>query len=354
MPLRFAYVSRHLNHSGYEVLQSLLTAGLIPHCVVLHDAIPPLARPFRRFVELFKYRFQCGYYKCSQLRTVRSEYLLAKKHGLKILLTSSMKCEKFQQSVRDMRLDILVLGGGWHELVPPAVFKAPRLGCINTHPSLLPEFRGTSITRWQVLNGVSLSGVSIHYVNDDFDAGGVIAQEELVVNSDETPQELFLNLSKLAASMMPRVLLDISKHDLLPATHRECNPEFTKYYRRWQWKQSDKALDLNLSLREIHFIVKANTQECFCYGGPLIKINGVDYYLRSTQLSSAVDQVVESRSGVSLEWEEGDLFLNRSGEAHRLRIITLQHAPSAKWFRRAGVPEGLFRPGEKLVLTDYE
>ena len=97
-----------------------------------------------------------------------------------------------------LELDLIVLGGGWPELLPLNIIEAPLIGSINTHPSLLPDFRGTDIVRWQVFNNVKKTGVTIHYMDERFDTGQIIGQVEMDVEDIETPQLITTKLAKMS------------------------------------------------------------------------------------------------------------------------------------------------------------
>src|SRR5690606_41424275 len=121
---------------------------------------------------------------------------------------------------------------GWHELITERIFNFTKLGCINLHPSLLPEFKGTSITRWQVLKGVRRSGCTIHVINENFDEGEILAQDALSVSEEITPQTLFYELGLLGAEMMTNLLHSIEKNGK-PKPISVTGGEHQKYFSKW-------------------------------------------------------------------------------------------------------------------------
>ncbi|WP_158798403.1 methionyl-tRNA formyltransferase [Pedobacter sp. L105] len=73
----------------------------------------------------------------------------------------------------------LVFMCGFSYRIPGEVFSIPFLGFYNIHFSLLPAYRGPDPIFWQLKNGEQTGGISIHKVNAGFDAGEVVAQQEI-------------------------------------------------------------------------------------------------------------------------------------------------------------------------------
>ena len=69
----------------------------------------------------------------------------------------------------------------------PSVFTIPRLGCLNLHLGLAPEFRGSSPAFYEMLEGVPTVGVTIHRIDEELDSGPIITQESFPI--DLAPKE---------------------------------------------------------------------------------------------------------------------------------------------------------------------
>ena len=79
------------------------------------------------------------------------------------------------------------------QIIPPAVFAAPRLGSICFHPSLLPRYRGGSAIPWQIIKGETRTGVSLFWVDPGIDTGPLLLQREAVIAPDDTGATLYYN-----------------------------------------------------------------------------------------------------------------------------------------------------------------
>jgi len=94
--------------------------------------------------------------------------------------------------------------------IPQDVIDLPALGAINVHPSLLPRYRGTMTPNWTFLNGEHTSGLTVHRMVADFDAGPVLAQMSLeITDEDELSsymQRLFAHAPSLIEAALTRVI----------------------------------------------------------------------------------------------------------------------------------------------------
>lgn len=337
--MRILYVTRHFNHSGYLILERLIREGFDIAGVLLHDDGDPWRGRWSGTWRRLVYRLKCRYYGCPPLRTLDSEEGLARAHKLPIIFTDSIKHDAFHQRMTQLDPDIIVLGGGWHELIPERVFSYPRLGCVNTHPSLLPMFRGTSITRWQVLHGVERSGSTIHYVDDRFDTGGALAQREVRVQDHWSPQQLFFELGRVGADIMVPLLREFERHGRQPTFVVQHDERYHHYYKRWTWSVERLLIDWECQLRDIHFFVLANTQESYEYLGPHTTVGGKRYFLRTTRLLPVDEEAFRTsvgRSGLVVVRRTGKtITLHREGDPHMLELGRVQIFDDRHVWRRS-------------------
>ena len=98
------------------------------------------------------------------------------------------------QVLQNAGATLLVLAG-YLRLVPQVVVAAFQGRMLNVHPSLLPAFGGRGMYGQRVHaavieSGAKLSGVTVHFVNEEFDRGAIAAQWPVAVLHDDTPQRL--------------------------------------------------------------------------------------------------------------------------------------------------------------------
>lgn len=110
--------------------------------------------------------------------------LAARRAGVPLCLLpiTSPETSAFIQSARP---DLLV-SVSFRSIVPPEILAIPTRGGINVHGSLLPKYRGRTPAVWAIINGERMTGITVHYMTEDVDAGDIILQEELPLTAHDT------------------------------------------------------------------------------------------------------------------------------------------------------------------------
>lgn len=105
----------------------------------------------------------------------------------------------------------LVVLAGYLQHVPPAVVARFPLRMINIHPALLPAFGGPGMYGRRVhervlASGATISGATVHYVDDEYDRGPIIAQWPVPVCAGDTPDLLAARVLEVEHRLLPFVV----------------------------------------------------------------------------------------------------------------------------------------------------
>ena len=114
--------------------------------------------------------------------------------------------ETFQQ----LGIDIVLLAG-YLQRVPAELVRAYPRAMLNIHPALLPAFGGFGyygrrVHEAVIASGVKYSGVTVHFVDEDYDHGPIVAQAVVPVHSDDTPDTLAARVLEQEHLLYPRVV----------------------------------------------------------------------------------------------------------------------------------------------------
>jgi formyltetrahydrofolate-dependent phosphoribosylglycinamide formyltransferase len=111
--------------------------------------------------------------------------------------------------------DLVVLAG-YLKLVPRAAVARFRHRLINIHPALLPAFGGPGMYGRRVheavlASGAAVSGATVHYVDEHYDRGPIIAQRRVSVRPDDTPDTLAARVLAAEHELLPEVVIDLAR-----------------------------------------------------------------------------------------------------------------------------------------------
>ena len=109
---------------------------------------------------------------------------------------------------RQESIDLVVLAGFLRKLVIPGDFENR---VINIHPSLIPAFCGTGyyglrVHRAVIENESKITGCTVHFVDNQYDHGPIIAQESVKVAPDDTPESLAARVFERECALYPKVI----------------------------------------------------------------------------------------------------------------------------------------------------
>jgi methionyl-tRNA formyltransferase len=71
-------------------------------------------------------------------------------------------------------------------MLPKVVWQIPKIGTINIHASLLPQYRGAAPINWAIINGEKKTGVTSFLINEVIDTGNILLKKEVAIADDET------------------------------------------------------------------------------------------------------------------------------------------------------------------------
>lgn len=108
----------------------------------------------------------------------------------------------------------LVLAGFMRVLAPNAIERFPN-AIINIHPALLPSFPGAHAVELALEHGVALTGVTVHFVDEQVDHGPIIAQHAVPVHPGDDRETLHARIQEVEHRLYPKVVAAFGRGDLV-------------------------------------------------------------------------------------------------------------------------------------------
>jgi methionyl-tRNA formyltransferase len=128
--------------------------------------------------------------------------------GLPVYQPEKLKNPEELQHVLDLSPD-LIITAAFGQILPSEVLQAPKLGAINVHASLLPEYRGGAPIHQAIIDGKEETGVTIMYMVDRLDAGDIISQKAIPIEREDHTGSMFEKLSVVGMELLKETLPSI-------------------------------------------------------------------------------------------------------------------------------------------------
>lgn len=136
----------------------------------------------------------------------------AVRKGITVLQPGKLKDPAFQEALKALQADLQVVVA--FRMLPEMVWNMPRLGTINLHGSLLPQYRGAAPINWAVINGDKETGVTTFKLKHEIDTGDILLQERMPIGDNETAGEVHDRMKDLGASVLVETVKGISNGSL--------------------------------------------------------------------------------------------------------------------------------------------
>lgn len=136
--------------------------------------------------------------------------------GLPVLQPPNLKDPGFIEELRGYRADLQVIVA--FRMLPEVVWSMPKIGSINLHGSLLPDYRGAAPINWAIINGEKHTGATTFMLKHEIDTGNIIFQEKEVIEENDTAGSLYSRLMHKGAALVLKTVrsIDSGQYKLIP------------------------------------------------------------------------------------------------------------------------------------------
>jgi methionyl-tRNA formyltransferase len=191
-----------------------------------------------------------------------------------VLQPVKLKDPSFLAALDEWKADLQVVVA--FRMLPEIVWNRPRLGTINLHGSLLPQYRGAAPINWAIINGETETGVTTFLLQHAIDTGNILLQERIPIGEEENAGILYDRMKISGANLLVRTIEEFVTNRLSPtpqenflSTQKELlhhAPKIEKETGVIHWKEP--AQKINNLIRGLSPVPGAHTQ----LEGKLLKI----------------------------------------------------------------------------------
>ncbi|MDE2901149.1 MAG: methionyl-tRNA formyltransferase [Chloroflexota bacterium] len=175
----------------------------------------------------------------------------ARERGIPVLQPPSLRPPEVAGQLAALAPDAMAVAS-YGRILPPAVLALPAFGCLNVHPSLLPRHRGPSPVAEAILQGETVTGVTIMQLDEGTDTGPVLAQEEVEIGPDDTAGKLTARLFALGGGLMARTLREWADGRIEAVAQDEARATYSR-----KLEKADGELDFTRPAADLHNQVRA-------------------------------------------------------------------------------------------------
>ena len=230
---------------------------------------------------------------------------LALAHGLPVLQPLTLREPAAQAELAAFRPDLMIVAA-YGLLLPAAVLRIPRLGCVNVHASLLPRWRGAAPIERAIEAGDTQTGITIMQMDEGLDTGAMLLCRTCCIAPDETGASLRERLSSLGAQALLAALPGILDGSAVAVAQESASATYASKLRKEE-SAIDWGLPAALLARRIRAFNPANVCHAMIGGEALRIWNG---HLAAEEVSAEPGTVLGTRAeGILVACGEGALIL---------------------------------------------
>ena len=170
----------------------------------------------------------------------------ALKHGIKVLQPEKISGSPEMEEIISLNPDLIVTAA-FGQFLPETLLKAPKLGAINVHASLLPKYRGGAPVHYSIIKGDSETGVTIMRMVKKMDAGDMLSQKAIPISKTDDVGSMFDKLSLLGKDMLLEMLPEFIAGNIKEIPQDETlvtySPNITREEEQIDWNKTSELID---------------------------------------------------------------------------------------------------------------
>ncbi|MDE3988221.1 methionyl-tRNA formyltransferase [Glaesserella parasuis] len=174
---------------------------------------------------------------------------LAEANHIPVYQPKSLRKEEAQAELQALNADVMVVVA-YGLILPEAVLKAPKYGCLNVHGSLLPRWRGAAPIQRSIWAGDTETGVTIMQMDIGLDTGDMLHKVTTPILATETSASLYAKLAELAPPALLEVLNGLTSGQFKPEKQQDEQANYaeklTKEEAKLDWNMTACQLERNI------------------------------------------------------------------------------------------------------------
>jgi methionyl-tRNA formyltransferase len=139
-----------------------------------------------------------------------------------IIASTTSELSSFNSQISNHSVAILASFGA---IIPQSIIDGLPNGILNIHPSLLPKYKGPSPVQYALLNGETITGITIIKLDDKVDHGPILAQKPYQLTGNETSEDLLSILFEIGADIIEEIVIKFENGKTVSQTPQDHSKE---------------------------------------------------------------------------------------------------------------------------------
>lgn len=233
---------------------------------------------------------------------------LALAHNIPVFQPLTLRDAAAQAELAELKPDLMVVVA-YGLILPQAVLDMPRLGCINSHASLLPRWRGAAPIQRAIEAGDDVTGVTVMQMEAGLDTGPMLHKVSTPITAQDTGGSLHDRLAELGSAAVLEVLQQLAE-GIMQAEKQDDSlanyaHKLSKAEAKLNWQQS--ATELDQQIRAFNPWPVSHSQ----LNGQVIKVHAAEPVLENNTSAAPGTILAAEREGLVVACGEGALRLTR-------------------------------------------
>ncbi len=144
------------------------------------------------------------------------------------------------------------------QILSTEILSMPKLGCINVHGSLLPQYRGAAPIQWSIVNGDRRTGITTMLMDKGMDTGDMLLKVETEIKLLDNAHDLAVTLASQGADLLLETLFKLEQQTITPTPQDDAQATYARLI-----DKSDFIIDWSKSALDIHNQVRGFFPNCF-------------------------------------------------------------------------------------------
>lgn len=233
---------------------------------------------------------------------------LALAHNIPVFQPLTLRDAAAQAELAELKPDLMVVVA-YGLILPQAVLDMPRLGCINSHASLLPRWRGAAPIQRAIEAGDDVTGVTVMQMEAGLDTGPMLHKVSTPITAQDTGGSLHDRLAELGSAAVLEVLQQLAEGTMQAEKQDDSLANYahklSKAEAKLNWQQS--ATELDQQIRAFNPWPVSHSQ----LNGQVIKVHAAEPVLENNTSAAPGTILAAEREGLVVACGEGALRLTR-------------------------------------------